>query len=121
MGIVHHSNYPIWFEAGRTEYIKSLGLSYSQIEEMGLLLPVTELKCNYKSSARYEDTVVVRTSVKSMSVVRISFYYEIFIKGDPDLIASGETLHAWTDKDLKPVNLKKFNTEIYELLKGSEN
>jgi len=55
MGIVHHSNYPVWFEAGRTDFIKGIGLPYSKIEEKGILLPLIELKCCYRGAARYED------------------------------------------------------------------
>ncbi len=117
MGIVHHSNYPIWFEAGRTEYIKKLGMSYSSIEELGLMLPLIELKCTYKGAARYEDVVVVRAYVKEATAVRLIFGYEVIKKSDSSLITLGETAHVWTDKDLKPVNVKKRNPEVYELLR----
>lgn len=117
MGIVHHSNYPIWFEAGRTEYIKKLGMSYSSIEELGLMLPLIELKCTYKGAARYEDVVVVRTHVKEATAVRLIFGYEVIKKSDSSLITLGETAHVWTDKNLKPVNVKKRNPEVYELLR----
>lgn len=117
MGIVHHSNYPIWFEAGRTEYIKKLGMSYSSIEELGLMLPLIELKCTYKGAAKYEDVVVVRAYVKEATAVRLIFGYEVIKKIDSSLITLGETAHVWTDKDLKPVNVKKRNPEVYELLR----
>ena len=65
MGIVHHSNYPVWFEAGRTEYIKQNGISYSEIEKEGILLPLLELKCRFINSSTYEDRIVVRTSVRA--------------------------------------------------------
>lgn len=120
MGIVHHSNYPIWYEASRTEFIKKIGLPYSKVEEMGAMLPLLELHCKYIGSARYEDEVVVRAFVKEMSPVRITFRYEVFMEKDGQsiLINTGETMHAWTNRQLKPVNLKKFKPEIYELLQS---
>ena len=106
MGIVHHSNYPIWFEAGRTTFFKQLGLSYAKIEEAGAILPLTSLNCTFKSPARYEDEIIVRTRVLKMSVVKLVFQYEVLKEG-MQLLVSGETSHAWTDKRLKPVNLEK--------------
>ena len=117
MGIIHHSNYPIWFEAGRTDFFKRLGVRYSKIEEEGVLLPLIELKCSFKSPARYEDEILVRTKLVEMSCVRLNFSYEIFMKDEMSLLASGETSHAWTDKSLKPLNIEKRMPELCMLLK----
>ncbi|NLP13051.1 MAG: acyl-CoA thioesterase [Clostridium sp.] len=114
MGIVHHSNYPIWFEAARTDFIKKMGMPYSQIEERGFLLPLIELNCKYKGSARYEDRIIVRTRIKAISYSRITFSYEVFKLGKDALITSGETMHVWTNKQLKPLNIKKHAPDIYE-------
>lgn len=118
MGIVHHSNYPIWFEAGRTDFIKQLGMSYSEIEKRGLMLPLLELKCCYKGAARYEDEITVKTSLKEMSYTRLIFRYEVFKNGDQELITTGETMHVWTNSQLKPVNLKKAAPDIYHLIES---
>jgi acyl-CoA thioester hydrolase len=121
MGIVHHSNYPVWYEAGRTDFIRKMGMPYSNIEEMGILLPLIELKCSFKSAARYEDEIIVKTSIKEYSGTRIIFNYDVYIKDDPILINRGETVHVWTKKDLRPINIKKHSQEIYELiLKATE-
>ena len=117
MGIIHHSNYPKWFEAGRTDFFRRLGARYSKIEEEGVLLPLTELKCSFKSPARYEDEILIRTKPVEMSCVRLSFSYEVFNKDEMSLLASGETSHAWTDKNLKPLNIEKRMPELYVLLK----
>lgn len=116
MGIVHHSNYPIWFEAGRTEFVKKLGISYSEIEERGILLPLIELKCSYKGYAKYEDKIVVKTCIKEMTQTKVIFYYEVYKKGLSDPITTGETVHVWTNKDIKPVSLKKKCPDIYGIL-----
>ncbi|HEX3029342.1 MAG TPA: thioesterase family protein [Clostridia bacterium] len=115
MGIVHHSNYPIWFEAGRTDFIKKLGLPYSRIEELGILLPLIELKCCYKGAAKYEDEVTVRTRIKKFTPVRIVFCYEV-LKSDGNCITTGETMHVWTTKELKPISLQKHKPDIYKLI-----
>lgn len=107
MGIIHHSSFPLWFEAGRTDFFKKLGIPYSKIEEGGILLPLVGLKCSFKSPARYEDEIIVRTRPLNISCVRLSFCYEVFKKDGMVLIATGETSHGWTDKTLKPVNIQK--------------
>ncbi len=118
MGVVHHSNYPIWFEAGRTDMIRKAGYPYSKVEENGLLLPLIELRCYYKGSARYEDVVTVRTYVCEVTPTRIHFRYDVLVNGNPSPICEGDTYHVWTNKDLKPVNLRKVNPEIYGILCG---
>lgn len=116
MGIVHHSNYPVWFEAGRTDFIKKLGISYTQMEQSGILLPLIELRCNYKSYAKYEDRIVVRTRIKELTCTRIIFYYEVFRNNGSSPITIGETTHVWTDKNIKPLNIRKFRPDLYELV-----
>jgi acyl-CoA thioester hydrolase len=116
MGIVHHSNYPVWFEAGRTDFIKSAGMSYSEIEGLGILLPLIELKCNYKGAAKYEDEIKIKTSIKEITFTKVTFYYEVFKNQQSKPITTGETIHVWTDKNLKPVNLKKAAFHVYQLL-----
>ena len=118
MGIVHHSVYPVWFEAGRTEFIKIAGISYSEIEERGLLLPLISLQCIYKGFSKYEDKIIVETFIKDIAAVRIIFGYKVSKNGEGKVITEGETSHAWTNKNLKPVNLKKAEPGLYELFIG---
>lgn len=116
MGVVHHSNYPVWFEAGRTDFIRKMGMPYSKIEENGAMLPLLELKCIFKGFARYEDEIVVKTYIKEHTGTRLLFHYEV-CKADSDkVLTEGETLHVWTNNNLKPVNIKKFMPEINELI-----
>lgn len=116
MGIVHHSNYAVWFEASRTDFIKQLGITYSKIEEMGFMLPLIELKCNFLGADKYEDEITVRTTIKDLTFTRVTFYYEVYKKGSDKPITTGETIHAWTDRSLKPVNLKKKSPDLYGIL-----
>jgi len=116
MGVVHHSNYPVWFEAGRTDFIKRLGMPYSVIEKNGAMLPLLELKCRFLSFARYEDEIIVETKIKEFTGTRLLFGYTVYKKGSGRPITEGETLHVWTNRELKPVNIKKYAPEIYALL-----
>jgi acyl-CoA thioester hydrolase len=116
MGIVHHSNYAIWFEAGRTDFLKNAGVSNSSIEAKGILLPLYEMNCKFIAPAKYEDEVAVITNIKSISKVRISFTYKVMNANTGKLLATGETMHAWTDKALKPMNAEKTIPEVYSVL-----
>jgi acyl-CoA thioester hydrolase len=104
MGIIHHSNYAVWFEAGRTDFLKKMGLSYSIIEASGIITPLYEMNCKFKSPAKYEDEISVVTTLKSVSRVRLCFSYQVFNFQSNKLLAEGETMHAWTDKALRPIN-----------------
>lgn len=121
MGIVHHSNYSIWFEAGRTDFLKQTGVSYTEVESRNVMLPLYEITCRFKSPAKYEDEIAVITSLKELSRVRLILAYEVFNRKNNTLLATGETLHAFTDKDLRPLNAEKNIPDIYALMKAALN
>ncbi|NCB76192.1 MAG: acyl-CoA thioesterase [Negativicutes bacterium] len=116
MGIIHHSNYAVWFEAGRIEFLKKVGISNIDIEAKGVLLPLYEMSCKFKSPARSEDEIMVITSLKQISRVRLCFSYQVINAINRKLLANGETMHAWTDKALKPINVTKAIPNICSLL-----
>jgi len=116
MGIIHHSNYAVWFEAGRTDFLKKTGLSNSMIEEKGVILPLYEMHCKFISPAKYEDEILVITKISTITCVRLIFSYQVLNADSNILLATGETMHAWTDKNLKPVNVGKIIPEIYSKL-----
>jgi acyl-CoA thioester hydrolase len=98
MGIVHHSNYLIWFELGRSEFCRSRGFSYREMEEKDeALMVVAEAYCRYKAPALYEDELIIRTRVEELRSRSMRFVYEIFRPSDETLLAEGETLHVVTD------------------------
>jgi acyl-CoA thioester hydrolase len=100
MGVVHHSNYLIWFELARTEYCIAKGFSYRQMEaEDKTLMVVAEAYCRYKSPAFYEDELVVRTKIDEMKSRTLRFIYEVVRPIDSVLLAEGETLHILTDEN----------------------
>lgn len=119
MGIVHHSNYAIWFEAGRTDFLKQIGVSYSEIEARGVMMPLYEITCRFKRPAKYEDEIAVVTSLKELTRVRIILSYEVINIKTNTLLATGETLQAFTDCALKPLNVERAIPDIYALLRAS--
>ncbi len=101
MGIVHHSNYLIWFETGRSELCRSRGFSYKDMEDENGMMVVAESYVRYKSPAYYDDAVIVRTQVAEIRSRSIRFIYEVRRHGDDALLAEGETLHLVTDANKK--------------------
>lgn len=116
MGIVHHSRYYPWFEQARTDWIKKTGLSYSVMEQMGILLPLTETHCRYHYGLRYEDEVLVTCRVEKLTVARIEFYYEVYKLPEMKLMSEGRTEHGIAGSDFKPMNLKKRFPDVWEKL-----
>ncbi|MGO4818488.1 acyl-CoA thioesterase [Flavobacterium sp. W22_SRS_FP1] len=78
MGVVYHGNYAQYFEMGRVEWLRNMGVSYKWMEENGIMLPVVSLNINYKKPARYDDLLTVKTIFKSQTSVKIEFDYEIY-------------------------------------------
>lgn len=121
MGIVHHSVYPVWYEAARTDFIKCFGMTYSEMERSGILLPVVEVTSKYIGSARYEDELDVTAQVKRLTPARIEFYYEVYRKGEEKPLNTGTTTHAWVDEKFSVINMKKKHPELFNaLLKSLE-
>lgn len=107
MGIAHHSNYLPWFEIGRTDLCRVLGTSYRAIEEEGLLLVVTEIGCRYRIPYRYDDEVVIRTTVEMASGRGMRFRYDLFDAEGTTLHASGFTAHIWVDgASRRPISVR---------------
>lgn len=112
MGVVHHSVYPVWFEVARTQFSREMGFPYKKMEKMGLLLPVRELSIKYLEPVKYGDTVIIETKAVRLTPARIVFSYRILLENH--VMTTGETLHAWTNQELHPVNLKKAFPQVYE-------
>jgi acyl-CoA thioester hydrolase len=97
MGLVHHANFLVYFEQGRTELLRAGGLTYKDLEDQGFLLVLTKAEVNYRSPARYDDLLIVRTSVTRMTTVRIDHRYEVL--RDKTLLADGSTTLACVDRE----------------------
>ena len=118
MGIVHHSNYYIYFEEARTQFIKKTGISYSQMEKDGIMFPLVESNCRYLQGAKYEDELIIKTWIKQLTPVKAEFNYSVIRENDQKKIAKGSTLHTFADNNFKIINLKKKHTELFEKLQS---
>ena len=93
MGVAYHANYLRWFEMGRTEMMRALGLTYREIEARGIYLPVSEVHCKFKSSAQYDDILIIETALDSNIKAGIKFDYTIFSGDGRKILARGYTKH----------------------------
>jgi acyl-CoA thioester hydrolase len=97
MGLLHHANYLVYFEQARTELLRSRGVTYKELEDQGYLLVLAKAAVRYKSPARYDDMLTLRTTVSRTTPVRIEHKYEVFRDGQ--LLAEGETTLACVDRE----------------------
>ena len=105
MGVVYYSNYFVWFEVARTESFRSIGISYRDIEEKGVYLMVAGASCRYLRPAKYDDLVRIQTRILDVKNSSLKFEYKLFIGDKP--IATGETVHVFTNKAGRPMRMPK--------------
>ena len=104
MGIAHHANYIVWFEIGRTDLCRQTGFPYNEIEARGYLLVVTEVACRFRIPFRYDDEVIIRTSVDDVASRSMRFAYELLNNTADVVHATGFSSHLWLDRETrKPV------------------
>jgi len=99
MGIVYHTNYIVWFEVGRGEYMRQRGGDYAQWEAQSHYLPVIEVQARYLAPARYGDLVTVRTRVEEVRSRQVTFAYEVVMAETGQLLATGRTKHVCVDEE----------------------
>ncbi len=104
MGVVYHANFLVWFEVGRTDWLRQSGWTYREMEAEGVGLPVIEAHCAYRQPVRYDDEVTITTRATRLSQVRVRFDYEIVLP-DGAVSATGHTVHAAVDSAGRPCRL----------------
>lgn len=115
MGIVYHTNYIKYFEIGRTELLRSKGMAYQHIEEMGYYLPLLAANAEYIQSALYDDIITIETEVDSNFPVRFTFFYKIF--RNDTLLCTGSTKHCFMHiESMKPSRPPKFFLDFVNTL-----
>jgi acyl-CoA thioester hydrolase len=116
MGVVYHANYLIWFEVGRVELMRALGIEYKRMEiEDDCHIVVADVRCRYHAPARYDEVLRVRTRIAESRNRTIRFSYEVFRESDRKLLAVGETLHVICGSNGKP----KLLPEKYRAILGT--
>ena len=116
MGLVYNSHLLVYFEVGRVEYLRALGIAYRDLEEKGYLLPVVEAHCKYVGQARYDDVLEVITWVNRLRPARIDFRHQVRRKADAAPVAEGRIVLACLAKNLRPQRLPAEITEAVEIV-----
>ena len=105
MGIVYHTNYIRWFEAGRTELLRDMGILYAEVETSGFNLPLTQVYCHYHLPAHYDEMIRVETKIVYLKRASMKFYYIIWDEDRKKVLTEGYTIHACTDRYGKIVRI----------------
>ena len=114
MGQAYYGNYFRWFEIGRTELFRALGIAYAWVESQGIFLPVAEAYWKYSMPARYDDLLMIETSLDTRLKGAIKFDYRIFSEDEKTLLAQGHTKHACLNREGKVVRPPTFIKEVIE-------
>lgn len=112
MGVVHHSNYIRYMEEARCDWLESIGMPFSVLEENGVTIPVIGVYCEYKNHVTFDDIITIKPSVMEYTGVRMTIQYDVKDKKTGKTVIIAETKHCFTNKDLRPVNLKKYAKEF---------
>jgi acyl-CoA thioester hydrolase len=112
MGMVYYANYLAFFERGRTELLREIGLEYKAIEERGFYFPVIHAECKYISPAKYDHIITIETKISEITAASITCSYEV--KYHEKLLVIGKTKHPFVSKDLKPVRFPKDIKDVLE-------
>ncbi|MEZ5290248.1 MAG: thioesterase family protein [Vicinamibacterales bacterium] len=111
MGVAYHSNYFVWFEVARTDWLRDQGVTYRALEQEGYFLPVIDARCEYRAAARYDDDLTVTATARLVSPVRVAFDYEI--SSPSAIVAVGATVHATLDRAGRPVRVPVRIKELF--------
>lgn len=115
MGIVHHSNYYVYFEAAREDFIAGSGIRYRDIEDSGVMMPLVETQCRYIEGAKYDDMIRIETTMEELTPVKVCLQYSVIRELDGKQLAKGKTVLAFVEKEsFKLVNLKRKFPEIWQ-------
>ncbi len=113
MGRVYHANFLLWMEKARTEWLRVKGISYKELEEMGIMLPVVDLSIKYFNPVSYDDIVVIETEVEEFTKLKVKFIYN-FYSEDRIKFAESKSTNVFTDVNGK---LKRIDNEIFVRIK----
>ena len=125
MGVVHHSNYIRFLEEARCAWLEQIGMPFDLLEENGITIPVLAVNCEYKYHVTFGDTLEIEPYIKEYSAVRMTVGYDVKDKKTGKTVLIVETKHCFTNKNLRPINLKKvapeFNNNFETLLNEYNN
>lgn len=105
MAVVHHANYFRWFEMGRVEFLRQAGITLNELMEQEIVFPITEVSCQYKASAKYDDWIRIELLPTALTPVKMAFDYQIVREKDEMLLATGHTQNVFTNTQGKIIRL----------------
>jgi len=111
MGVVHHAKYFEWFEVGRTELLRELGLPYAEIESRGYFLPVVEAYCEFRAPAHYDDLISIKTTMQEVPRVKFRLDYEVYNEAG-NLLSTGFTAHTFMNEQGRPRRAPAFFVDL---------
>ena len=114
MGIVHHSNYIRWFEEARIDWMRHCGISYREMEKLGIIVPVLGVEATYRQMVHFDDLVDIKVTAAKYNGIVLEFCYEIYHQKDGKLCTTGKSRHCFLNKEAKPVSLKKENAVLHQ-------
>lgn len=114
MGVVHHSNYIRFLEEARCAWLEDIDLPYAQMEERGVMIPVLGVNCSYKYHVTFNDTLIIKLAFSEFTGVKLTVEYTLIDKATGKTVMIAQTKHCFTDKSMKPINLKKHFPDMFE-------
>ncbi|MBO4907711.1 MAG: acyl-CoA thioesterase [Lachnospiraceae bacterium] len=117
MGITHHSNYIRWMEEARVDFLSQIGWDYARLEESGIISPVLNLSCDFKKTTTFSDKITIMASVKEFNGVKLKFAYEMRNE-DGAVVFTATSMHAFLNREGRPVRMKQDFPELYETIEN---
>ena len=121
MGVVHHSNYIRFLEEARCYYLRDAKMPFEEYEKKNITIPVLAVNCEYKQHVTFSDTILIEVIVKEYNGVRLTIGYNVTDKKTGNIVLIAETKHCFTDKTLRPINLKKHCKEFSDKFENLKN
>ena len=115
MGIIHHSNYVRWFEEARMNFMEEIGFPYAKVEELGIIVPVLGVNCQFRTMVKFGDMVDIYTKITKFTGLKMNIEYRIVDHATGVIRCTGESSHAFLDKEYKPIRMKRDYPDLYEM------
>lgn len=113
MGIIHHSNYIRFLEEARCAWMEEFNLPIQKFEEKGITIPTLEVECKYKYHVTSGDIIIIKPKITEFNGVRMTISYNVTEEITKNVVIEAYTKHCFINKELRPINLKKYNIEFF--------
>ena len=115
MGVTHHSNYIRWFEIGRVEYLRSIGIDLNTMMADGILFPITKIEAQFHSPSHFDDVLEIETTAKALTKAKMEFEYKIFREGEDKILVTGYSQNVFTNAETGKIT--RLPDKYYDLMK----